>query len=79
MNEKVIQELEKELSLLKNSEDKEKHVYTMKRLLDLLDDSAVENETELEVTEQPTVQRAKIFNQQVEDKAGGNGGDIFDF
>lgn len=79
MNDKVIQELEKELSLLKNSEDKEKHVYTMKRLLDLLDDSAVENETELEVTEQPTVQRAKIFNQQVEDKAGGNGGDIFDF
>lgn len=79
MNDKVIQELEKELSLLKNSEDKEKHVYTMKRLLDLLDDSAVENETELEVTEQPTVQRAKIFNQQVEDNAGGNGGDIFDF
>lgn len=78
MNERIIVQLENELALLKNSEDIEKHVYAMKRLLDLLDDEAVKETTEGRTESNPVVSR-KIINQQAEDKAGGHGGDIFDF
>lgn len=79
MNERIIVQLENELALLKSSEEKQKHVYAMKRLLDLLDDEAVkETKTEVQTEPYPVVSR-KIITQQEEDKAGGHGGDIFDF
>lgn len=79
MNERVITQLERELALLKSSEDKTKHVYAMKRLLDILDDEPFEQIKGSENVEQPSSISRKIINQQVEDKAGGHGGDIFDF
>lgn len=78
MRDKIIMELRRELDLLESTNDIDKHVYAMQRLLSVLGETEADSDS-LPRTEFVKAPLRNISTVEGKDTAGGQGQDIFDF